>query len=132
MRRRPSTRSRSLIDARTARGSLRRSGPRRAPVPSVVASRTVAPGGTAGGAPRGAVAARVCRPRALGSPPGEDAFGPLGDFSVDSGLDGVLALGAAGEGILLDVDERRRVADLFLQAADNRLQVAVHCGAQTT
>ncbi len=24
------------------------------------------------------------------------------------------------------------VADLFLQAADNRLQVAVHCGAQTT
>ena len=30
------------------------------------------------------------------------------------------------------VDERRRVADLFLQAADNRLQVAVHCGAQTT
>ena len=28
--------------------------------------------------------------------------------------------------------ERRHVADLFLQAADNRLQVAVHCGAQTT
>jgi dihydrodipicolinate synthase/N-acetylneuraminate lyase len=32
----------------------------------------------------------------------------------------------------LRVDERRRVADCFLQAADNRLQVAVHCGAQTT
>ncbi|MBM2824308.1 MAG: dihydrodipicolinate synthetase, partial [Thermoleophilia bacterium] len=28
--------------------------------------------------------------------------------------------------------ERRRVADLFLQASDRRLQVAVHCGAQTT
>jgi dihydrodipicolinate synthase/N-acetylneuraminate lyase len=44
----------------------------------------------------------------------------------------VLALGTAGEGILLRVDERRHVADCFLQAADNRLQVAVHCGAQTT
>jgi dihydrodipicolinate synthase/N-acetylneuraminate lyase len=54
------------------------------------------------------------------------------DFFVREGLDGILALGTAGEGILLDVEERRRVADLFLQAADKRLQVAVHCGAQTT
>ena len=30
------------------------------------------------------------------------------------------------------MEERRRVADLFLQAADRRLRVAVHCGAQTT
>jgi dihydrodipicolinate synthase/N-acetylneuraminate lyase len=51
---------------------------------------------------------------------------------VREGLDGILALGTAGEGILLDVEERRRVADLFLQAADGRLRVAVHCGAQTT
>ena len=48
------------------------------------------------------------------------------------GLDGLLALGTAGEGILLSVDERRRVANLFLQAADRRLQIAIHCGAQTT
>jgi dihydrodipicolinate synthase/N-acetylneuraminate lyase len=62
----------------------------------------------------------------------EDAFGPLADFFVREGLDGILALGTAGEGILLAVDERRRVAELFLQAVDDRLQVAVHCGAQTT
>lgn len=62
----------------------------------------------------------------------EDAFGPLCDFYVRAGLDGVLALGTAGEGILLSTEERRLVADLFLQAADNRLDVAVHCGAQTT
>ena len=49
-----------------------------------------------------------------------------------AGLDGILALGTAGEGILLRVEERRRAADLFLQASDRRLQVAVHCGAQTT
>src|SRR4029453_2241721 len=60
------------------------------------------------------------------------AVGPRGDFYVDAGLDGILALGTAGEGILLSVEERRRVADLFLQAADNRLDVAVQCGAQTT
>ena len=67
-----------------------------------------------------------------GSALDEDAFGPLVDFFVREGLDGILALGTAGEGILLDVQERRRAADLFLQAAENRLQIAVHCGAQTT
>jgi dihydrodipicolinate synthase/N-acetylneuraminate lyase len=81
---------------------------------------------------RGALAASVTPLRALGAEPDDEAFGPLCDFYVEAGLDGVLALGTAGEGILLSVDERRRVADLFLQAAENRLQVAVHCGAQTT
>jgi len=81
---------------------------------------------------RGALAASITPLRALGAEPDDEAFGPLCDFYVEAGLDGVLALGTAGEGILLSVDERRRVADLFLQAADNRLQIAVHCGAQTT
>jgi dihydrodipicolinate synthase/N-acetylneuraminate lyase len=44
----------------------------------------------------------------------------------------LLALGTTGEGILLSVAERRRVAELFIEAAAGRLQVAVHCGAQTT
>jgi dihydrodipicolinate synthase/N-acetylneuraminate lyase len=81
---------------------------------------------------RGVLAASVTPLRANGSAVDDDAFGPLVDFFVEAGLDGVLALGTAGEGISLRVDERRLVADLFLQAADNRLQVAVHCGAQTT
>ena len=81
---------------------------------------------------RGALAASITPLRTLGAEPDDEAFGPLCDFYVEAGLDGVLALGTAGEGILLSVDERRRVADLFLQAADNRLQIAVHCGAQTT
>ena len=81
---------------------------------------------------RGALAASITPLRALGAEPDDEAFGPLCDFYFEAGLDGVLALGTAGEGILLSVDERRRVADLFLQAADNRLQIAVHCGAQTT
>jgi len=81
---------------------------------------------------RGALAASITPLRRHGSTLDDDAFLPLCDFYVDAGLDGVLALGTAGEGILLRVEERRRAADLFLQASDRRLQVAVHCGAQTT
>jgi dihydrodipicolinate synthase/N-acetylneuraminate lyase len=81
---------------------------------------------------RGALAASVTPLRDHGTELDDEAFGPLVDFYVEASLDGILALGTAGEGILLRVDERRRVADLFLQASDRRLQVAVHCGAQTT
>jgi len=81
---------------------------------------------------KGALAASVTPLTDHGSALDDDAFGPLIDFYVESGLDGILALGTAGEGILLRPEERRRVADLFLQASDRRLQVAVHCGAQTT
>ena len=81
---------------------------------------------------KGALAASVTPLAEHGSALDEDAFSPLVDFFVGAGLDGILALGTAGEGILLRPEERRRVADLFLQASDHRLQVAVHCGAQTT
>lgn len=80
----------------------------------------------------GALAASITPLRANGTALDDDAFEPLVDFYVREGLDGILALGTAGEGILLGVEERRRVADLFLQASDKRFQVAVHCGAQTT
>jgi dihydrodipicolinate synthase/N-acetylneuraminate lyase len=59
----------------------------------------------------------------------EAAFTPYLDFLQRGGLDGILALGTTGEGILLDTDERMRVAELFL---DSPLEVIVHCGAQTT
>jgi len=44
----------------------------------------------------------------------EDAFRPLVEFLAAAGLDGLLALGTTGEGILLSVDERKRVAELFV------------------
>jgi dihydrodipicolinate synthase/N-acetylneuraminate lyase len=59
----------------------------------------------------------------------EDAFAPLVEFLAAGGLDGLLALGTTGEGILLGVEERRRVAELFLEAP---IDVIVHAGAQTT
>ena len=44
----------------------------------------------------------------------EDAFGPLMEFLVAGGLEGILALGTTGEGIMLAPDERRRAVELFL------------------
>jgi len=62
----------------------------------------------------------------------EDAFGPLLERYVAAGLDGVLAFGTNGEGVLFSVEERRRGLRLFVEAAAGRLDVAAHCGAQTT
>src|SRR5215213_2912813 len=79
---------------------------------------------------RGALAAAVTPldGRALD----EDALGPYVDYLVRGGIDGALVLGTTGEGLLFDVAERRRVLELFIDAAAGRLQVAAHCGAQTT
>lgn len=62
----------------------------------------------------------------------EDGFAPYTAFLAAGGLDGVLALGTTGEGLLFSVPERRRVAELFVEAARGKFQVAVNAGAQTT
>jgi dihydrodipicolinate synthase/N-acetylneuraminate lyase len=61
----------------------------------------------------------------------EAAIRPLCDFLAAGGVDGLLALGTTGEGILLSVDERKRAAEFFVEAGSS-LDVAVHCGALTT
>jgi dihydrodipicolinate synthase/N-acetylneuraminate lyase len=81
---------------------------------------------------RGALAAAVTPLRDDGAALDEDAFEPYVDYLAAGGLDGLLALGTTGEGILLSLDERRRAAELFVAASGGRLQVAVHAGAQTT
>jgi dihydrodipicolinate synthase/N-acetylneuraminate lyase len=81
---------------------------------------------------RGAIAAAVTPLRDGGAALDEDAFGPLYDFYAGSGLDGVLALGTTGEGILLSPTERRRGAALATEAAAGRIKVLIHAGAQTT
>jgi dihydrodipicolinate synthase/N-acetylneuraminate lyase len=78
---------------------------------------------------RGALAAALTPLREEGAALDEDAFRPYLDFLAAGGLDGILALGTTGEGILLSAAERRRAAELFL---DGPLPVIVHCGAQTT
>ena len=62
----------------------------------------------------------------------DDAFGPYVEFLAEGGLDGLLALGTTGEGLLFAREERQRALELFVAASGGRLQVAAHCGAQTT
>ncbi len=81
---------------------------------------------------RGAIAAAVTPLRDAGEALDEDAFGPYVDFLAASGLDGLLALGTTGEGFLLPVEQRMQAAQLYIEAAQSRLAVAVHCGAQST
>jgi dihydrodipicolinate synthase/N-acetylneuraminate lyase len=81
---------------------------------------------------RGALAAAVTPLAGGGEVLDEDAVDPLVAFLESSGLDGVLALGTTGEGILLSPAERRRAAELFVNARPDDFTVAVHCGAQTT
>jgi N-acetylneuraminate lyase len=79
---------------------------------------------------RGALAAAVT-PLLDGAFDGA-AVAPYLDFLSGHGLDGVLVLGTTGEGVLFSPDERREIAAAFVEAGEGRLQVAVHCGAQTT
>jgi dihydrodipicolinate synthase/N-acetylneuraminate lyase len=78
---------------------------------------------------RGAIAAALT-PLTDGGTVDEAAIAPYLAFLASHGIEGVLALGTTGEGVLFGVEERKRIAELFVEAA--AFQVAVHCGAQTT
>jgi dihydrodipicolinate synthase/N-acetylneuraminate lyase len=78
---------------------------------------------------RGALAAALTPLREEGSALDADAVAGYLDFLAAAGLDGVLALGTTGEGILLSREERMRIAELH---AAGPLPAIVHCGAQTT
>jgi dihydrodipicolinate synthase/N-acetylneuraminate lyase len=81
---------------------------------------------------RGALAAALTPLRDAGEALDEEAFGPYVDFLAAGGVDGLLALGTTGEGFLLPIEQRMRAAQLFVEAANGRVLVAVHCGAQST
>jgi dihydrodipicolinate synthase/N-acetylneuraminate lyase len=81
---------------------------------------------------RGAIAAAVTPMQDGGRSLDLDSVPTLVNFLADGGLDGVLACGTTGEGVLLSVEERRRVAKAFAAARREGFQVAVHAGAQST
>jgi dihydrodipicolinate synthase/N-acetylneuraminate lyase len=78
---------------------------------------------------QGALAAAVTPLRDGGERLDEEAFGPYVEFLAGAGVDGLFVLGTTGEGILLDVGERRRAAEFF---AHGPLGLVIHCGAQST
>jgi N-acetylneuraminate lyase len=79
---------------------------------------------------RGALAAAVTPLR--DGRPDVDAVGPYVEFLAGHGVDGLLALGTTGEGVMFLPVHRKEIARSFLEAAAGRIQVAVHAGAQTT
>jgi dihydrodipicolinate synthase/N-acetylneuraminate lyase len=79
---------------------------------------------------RGAIAAALTPLR--GGAFDADAVPAYLDFLAGHGLDGVLALGTTGEGVLFPAAQRAEIAATFVDAAAGRLQVAVHAGAQST
>ena len=78
---------------------------------------------------RRAIAAALTPLRDDGARPDLDAIPPYAAFLAAGGIDGILALGSTGEGILLSVAERKDVLSAF---AACELPVIAHCGAQTT
>ena len=80
----------------------------------------------------GTLAASVTPLLPGGSALDEVAFAPLVERYVNAGLDGILAFGTNGEGVLFSLEERKRGLRLFVDAAAGRFDVAAHCGAQTT
>ncbi len=56
----------------------------------------------------------------------------LVDFLVARGVHGLFPAGTTGEGPLLDMDERRALAEAVVEAAAGRVPVIVHTGALTT
>jgi dihydrodipicolinate synthase/N-acetylneuraminate lyase len=78
---------------------------------------------------RGAIAAALTPLR--GGRLDTHAVPPYLAFLAAGGLDGVLAMGTTGEGMLFDLEERKRIASAFVEAR-GPLQVAVHAGMQAT
>ena len=80
----------------------------------------------------GALAASVTPLRDGGRAVDLGAIESLTRFLAEGGVDGVLACGTTGEGVLLDVAERRAITEAFTASAPDGFAVAVHAGAQTS
>lgn len=80
----------------------------------------------------GTLAASATPLRDAGEALDADRVADVVAFLGRGGLDGVLALGTTGEGILLTEMERGQASEAFIAAAGGRLDVAVHVGALTT
>ena len=80
----------------------------------------------------GAIAAAVTPLTEGGAAIDVASIPPLLGFLADGGIDGALVGGTTGEGVLLSVEERRRLAETALAERPLNFQIAVHAGAQSS
>jgi dihydrodipicolinate synthase/N-acetylneuraminate lyase len=82
----------------------------------------------------GAIAAVVTPLTRSGAAVDISAIPRLTAYLAEGGVDGLLACGTTGEGVLLSVEERRAVTEAFVtsRSSGEDFAVAVHAGAQTT
>jgi dihydrodipicolinate synthase/N-acetylneuraminate lyase len=81
---------------------------------------------------RGSVAAALTPMRDGGRAVDLASIADYAAFLAAGGIDGVLVCGTTGEVVLLNVEERRSVAEAFVSNVPAHLDVAVHAGAQTS
>jgi N-acetylneuraminate lyase len=49
-------------------------------------------------------------------------------FLISKGIDGLYVCGGTGEGLLMDIDERKKVAEIVKDEAQNKIKLIVHVG----
>lgn len=62
----------------------------------------------------------------------EDAYRKVMEYDIQAGVSGFWIAGGAGEGVLLDDDERIRLAQISVDQAKGRAKTILHAGALTT
>jgi dihydrodipicolinate synthase/N-acetylneuraminate lyase len=81
---------------------------------------------------RGVFAAAVTPLLDEGTRVDEAGITHVADFLAESGVDGALVCGTAGEGMVLTSAERRQALEAYVATAGSRFAIMAHCGAQTT
>jgi len=62
----------------------------------------------------------------------EEALDALIEFYIASRVDGIFALGTHGQGMVLELDERKKVAERVVRRVNHRIPVVVHVGTANT
>ena len=62
----------------------------------------------------------------------ETALRAIIEFNIKAGVNGLWVAGGAGESVLLDDDENRRIAQIASDQSRGRTNIMMHIGAATT
>ncbi len=62
----------------------------------------------------------------------ESGIDSLADFYIAAGVQGFFALGTHGQGMVMEIDERKKVAERIVQRVRGRVPVVLHVGTANT